>query len=205
MRAAPTDVAIAGPISRRSATPILSDEVLVARVASGDAAAMRALFARHQVRVYRFVRRIVNDPTTAEDLTSEVFLDVWRRAPSFKARSTVTTWLLAIARYKSLSLRRRPQLQQLDAEVAARIVDTGSDPAALVEQQDRKAVLRRCLALLSTEHRQVIDLVYYHERSIREVAEIVGIPANTAKTRVFFARKRLAELLAASGVDCATA
>ena len=86
-----------------------SDEVLIGRIASGDRLAMQVLFARHHVRVYRFVLRLVNDPTLAEDLISEVFLDVWRQAGRFEARSAVSTWLLAIARFKALSaLRKRP-------------------------------------------------------------------------------------------------
>jgi len=71
---------------------------------------MQVLFARHHVRVYRFVLRLVREEATAEDLISEVFLDVWRQANRFEGRSAVSTWLLAIARFKALSiLRRRPE------------------------------------------------------------------------------------------------
>ena len=83
-----------------------SDEALIGRIATGDKVAMQVLFARHHVRVYRFVLRLVRDQTKAEDLISEVFLDVWRQAGKFEARSAVSTWLLAIARYKALSARR---------------------------------------------------------------------------------------------------
>ena len=86
-----------------------SDEDLISRIAAADRLAMQVLFARHHVRVYRFVLRIVGNPATAEDLISDVFLDVWRQAGKFEGRSAVTTWLLAIARFKALSaLRRRP-------------------------------------------------------------------------------------------------
>src|ERR1700680_4730030 len=84
-----------------------SDESLVQRIAAGDQLALRALFARHQVRLYRFLARIVRDETLAEDLVSDVFLDVWRQAASFEARSSVSTWLLAMGRYKALSALRR--------------------------------------------------------------------------------------------------
>src|SRR5438876_2036914 len=83
-----------------------SDEVLIGRIASGDRLAMQVLFARHHVRVYRFVLRLVREETKAEDLISEVFLDVWRQADRFEGRSAVSTWLLSIARYKALSARR---------------------------------------------------------------------------------------------------
>jgi len=178
-----------------------SDEALIGRLATGDKVAMQVLFARHHVRVYRFVLRLVRDQTQAEDLISEVFLDVWRQAGRFEARSAVSTWLLAIARYKALSaLRRRPD-EELDEETAAAIEDPGDDPETALEKKDKGEILRKCLTALSPEHREIIDLVYYHEKSVEEVAEIVGIPENTVKTRMFYARKRLAELLKAAGVD----
>lgn len=178
-----------------------SDEALIGRIASGDKVAMQVLFARHHVRVYRFVLRLVRDQTKAEDLISEVFLDVWRQAGKFEARSAVSTWLLAIARYKALSaLRRRPD-EELDEEAAAAIEDTADNPEVALEKKDKGEILRKCLTALSPEHREIIDLVYYHEKSVEEVAEIVGIPENTVKTRMFYARKRLSELLKAAGVD----
>jgi len=178
-----------------------SDEALIGRIATGDKVAMQVLFARHHVRVYRFVLRRVRDQTQAEDLISEVFLDVWRQAGKFEARSAVSTWLLAIARYKALSaLRRRPD-EELDEETAAAIEDPGDNPETALEKKDKGEILRKCLTALSPEHREIIDLVYYHEKSVEEVAEIVGIPENTVKTRMFYARKRLSELLKAAGVD----
>jgi RNA polymerase sigma-70 factor (ECF subfamily) len=178
-----------------------SDELLIGRIASGDRLAMQVLFARHHVRVFRFVLRLVRDESTAEDLISEVFLDVWRQANRFEGRSAVSTWLLAIARFKALSaLRRRPD-EELDEEAAEAIEDTSDDPHAALEKKDKSAVIRKCLEKLSAEHREIIDLVYYHEKSVEEVAEIVGIPENTVKTRMFYARKRLAELLKAAGID----
>ena len=105
-----------------------SDEVLIQRIAGGDRLAMQVLFARHHVRVYRFVLRLVRDESVAEDLISEVFLDVWRQAGRFEGRSQVSTWLLAIARFKALSaLRRRPD-EELDDETAEAIEDPHDDP-----------------------------------------------------------------------------
>ena len=178
-----------------------SDEVLIGRIANGDRLAMQLLFARHHVRVFRFVVRLVRNETTAEDLISEVFLDVWRQAGRFEGRSAVTTWLLSIARFKALSaLRRRPD-EELDEETAGAIEDPSDDPEVALEKKDKSAIIRKCLTGLSAEHREIIDLVYYHEKSVEEVAEIVGIPENTVKTRMFYARKKLAELLKAAGIE----
>ena len=184
-----------------SANSAASDEVLIGRIAQGDRLAMQVLFARHHVRVYRFVLRIVRNEAGAEDLISEVFLDVWRQADRFEGRSAVSTWLLAIARFKALSsMRRRPD-EELDEEAAGAIEDASDTPEVSLQKKDKSGLLRKCLEQLSREHREVIDLVYYHEKSIEEVAEIVGIPEATVKTRMFYARKKLSELLKAAGLD----
>ena len=162
---------------------------------------MQVLFARHHVRVFRFVLRLVRDEATAEDLISEVFLDVWRQASRFEGRAAVSTWLLAIARFKALSALRRKPEQELDDETAETIEDTADTPEVVLEKKDKSAIIRKCLTSLSAEHREIIDLVYYHEKSVEEVAEIVGIPENTVKTRMFYARKKLAELLKAQGIE----
>ena len=180
---------------------LTSDEVLIGRIANGDRLAMQVLYARYHVRVFRFVVRMVRDEAVAEDLISEVFLDVWRQAGRFEGRSTVSTWMLAIARFKALSALRRRLDGELDEETASAIEDPTDDPEIALEKKDKSAVIRKCLVGLSAEHREIIDLVYYHEKSVEEVAEIVGIPENTVKTRMFYARKRLAELLKAAGIE----
>jgi RNA polymerase sigma-70 factor (ECF subfamily) len=178
-----------------------SDEALISRIAAGDRLAMQVLFARHHVRVYRFVLRLVSNPTLAEDLISEVFLDVWRQAGKFEARSAASTWLLAIARFKALSALRRKPEEELDDEAAGAIEDPADDPEVSVQKKDKGEILRKCLTALSPDHREIIDLVYYHEKSVEEVAVIVGIPEATVKTRMFYARKKMSELLKAAGVD----
>jgi RNA polymerase sigma-70 factor (ECF subfamily) len=151
--------------------------------------------------VFRFGFRLVRDEQVAEDLISEVFLDVWRQAGKFEGRSAVSTWLLAITRFKALSALRRRKEAELDDEAANAIEDTSDDPEVAVQKKDKSGALRKCLTALSPEHREIVDLVYYHEKSVEEVAEIVGIPENTVKTRLFYARKKLADLLKAAGVE----
>ena len=175
-----------------------SDEALVAKIASGNRLAMQVLFARHHARVYRFVLRLLGGEALAEHNTSEVFLDVWRQAHRFEARSAVTTWLLAIARYKALAeLRRRPEASDEGTVDAS---DPADNPEASFAIKHRGEILRNCLTRLSPRHREIIDLVYYHEKSVQEAANILGVPGNTVKTRMFHARKKLSELLEARGV-----
>ena len=194
-------VAVGWPYTAAAPTeaPDTSDAALIRSIVAGDKGAMRTLFARHNVRVYRFLLRFV-DKSAAEDLVSEVFLDVWRQAGRFQGRSQVTTWLLAIARNKALSALRCRSTEELDDEQAAAIEDPGNSPEVTLQNRQKTEIVLKCLTGLSPAHREVIDLVYYHEKSIDEVAEITQVPQNTVNTRMFYARKRLAELMAAQGI-----
>jgi RNA polymerase sigma-70 factor (ECF subfamily) len=185
----------------RASVPETSDEALIGLIADGDKRAMQVLYGRHNVRVYRFIVRLTGNASLAEDLVSEVFLDVWRQADAFEAKCQVSTWLLAIARYKALSALRRRSDEQLDDVMAATIEDPSDDPETTVYNQDRSAIVQKCLSQLSPAHREVIDLVYYHEKSVDEVAQIVGVPAATVKTRMFYARNKLADLLRQAGMS----
>jgi RNA polymerase sigma-70 factor (ECF subfamily) len=172
-----------------------SDEQLIARIAAGDRRALGLLYRRQHVRVYRFLVRLTNNAANAEDLTSDVFLEVWKQAPRFESRSQVSTWVLAIARHKAISALRRRGAEHLDDEMAEGIVDDAADPEVALQGQETVTAIRQALTQLSAAHREIVDLVYYHGKSIAEVAEIVGVPEATVKTRMFYARKRLAGLL----------
>jgi RNA polymerase sigma-70 factor, ECF subfamily len=186
----------ARPPSTREPT---TDEALVRSIAHGEKRAMQVLFARHNVRVYRFIARLLGDSAPAEDLVSEVFLEVWRKAHQFEGRSQVSTWLLGIARYKALTHLRRPTIDQLEEEAAHAIEDPADSPHAVLEKKEKGVLLRKALTQLSPAHSEIIDLIYYHERSMTEVSAILQIPEPTVRTRMFYARKRLAEILKAEG------
>ena len=184
---------------RQIAAEVIPDEALIGQIANGDKDALRILFTRHNLRVFRFLLRIVNNQAAAEDLLNEVFLEVWRHANRFQSRSLATTWILAIARNKALSSLRRRPFEALDDKVD--LQDPGDNPEMAMQKVSRNLMLQEALQGLSAAHREVIDLVYYHEQSIDEVAEIIGAPQNTVKTRLFYARKQLAELMSSRGVD----
>jgi len=179
-----------------------SDDDLLQRVATGDQAALRALVTRYQVRVYRFVLRALNDQGRAEDVVNDTFLAVWQRAASFERRSSVGTWILAIARYKALTARTQSRVcdETITAELAETLVDGRLGPEDELAGRDQASMIRECINALPKHHSELLDLVYYHERSIQEVALIVGIPENTVKSRMFHARRKLGEMLAAKGV-----
>ena len=180
---------------------VASDESLLAEIAGGSRLAMRNLYLRHERRVFRFIMRMVGDRCLAEEVLSEVFFDVWKKADHFQGRSAVSTWLLGIARHKALTAaaaKSRP-FETLDGAAAMNVVDRTADPDATMLNRERGAILRRCLEALSPEHREIIDLVYYQEKTIRQIADLLAIPENTVKTRMFYARKRLATLVEAAG------
>jgi RNA polymerase sigma-70 factor (ECF subfamily) len=178
-----------------------SDDMLLESIADGNRTAMHMLYCRHNVRVYRFILRIVRDATTAEDLVSQVFLDVWRTAGQFQGRSQVSTWLLSIARFKALTAMRQRRFEDIDQEDVRQIPDGADTPETSLDRSDTSAILRACVQKLSPAHREIITLVYYHEKSVEEVGQIIGIPQSTVKTRMFYARKQLADLLKGAGVD----
>jgi RNA polymerase sigma-70 factor (ECF subfamily) len=188
-----------------SETKEILDTQLIARIATGNRLAMRVLYARYNQRVFRFAFRLLQSETLAEDVVSEVFFDVWRKAATFEGRAQVSTWLLGITRNKALDARKQRSTDSWDQEAAEAVEDTAANPEVEYQKKDTGAVMRKCLAQLSPTHREIIDLVYYHGKSIDEVSEIIGIPINTVKTRMFYARTRLGKLLKHYGYERAEA
>src|SRR6202046_2692873 len=105
-----------------------SDELLLESIADGNRPSMHILYSRHNVRIYRFVLRIVRDASMAEDLVSQVFLDVWRTASHFEGRSQVSTWLLSIARFKALTALRQRRHEDIEQEDVLEIADPADTP-----------------------------------------------------------------------------
>ncbi len=178
-----------------------SDEMLLESIADGSRNAMHILYCRHNVRIYRFILRMIRDASVAEDLTSQVFLDVWRTASHFEGRSQVSTWLLSIARFKALTAMRQRRHEDIEQDEMLEIADDADTPETSLDRSNTSAILRACVAKLSPAHREIINLVYYHEMSVEEAGRIIGIPQSTVKTRMFYARKQLADLLRVAGVD----
>ncbi len=177
------------------------DRDLIARTATKDRAAMHALYARHNVRVFRFLMGRMRNEALAEEITNEVFLEVWQKAGRYEGRSAVSTWLLAIAHNKAMSQLRKKREDELQDEVAEQIADSGDDPEVREQKRSKAELMRETINALSDEHREIIDLVYYHEKSVREAAEVIGIPEATVKTRMHYARKQLGEMMRNEGID----
>src|SRR5437763_9268757 len=130
----------AGTIDTWTAVRADADDVLIRNIARGDKRAMQVLFARHNVRVFRFIMRLIGPTAAAEDLVSEVFIDVWRKAGQFEGRSQVATWLLGIARHKALSHLRNRSFDHVDDDTAQALEDPCDTPETVCEKNDTGAL-----------------------------------------------------------------
>ena len=190
----PGSAAAAVPAIAATAGEYSSDEMLVERIAAGDKLAMQVLFARHRTNIYRWLFRFVGNETEAEDLLSDVFFDVWQQAGRFEGRSAVTTWLLSIARFKALSARRRRTHAELDQVIEATVADAADNAEVVLEKKSRQDAARRLDQALP-EHREIIDLVYYHEKSVEDVRRHPRHSPRYREDPHVYARKKLAELV----------
>ncbi len=181
---------------------------VVRRVGAGDVCAFEALFARYHEPIRRHVRRVVRDPATAEDLTQEVFERVWTRAGQWNGRGTFQAWLFRVATNLALnqlrSRRRHPQEPLTRREVEsgvptnepseAWLVDPAAvDPSDAAERGVDRDRLRQLLTGLPEDKRRVLELVHIADMDLATVAEVLGIPVGTVKSRLYYARKRLAQ------------
>jgi RNA polymerase sigma-70 factor (ECF subfamily) len=164
------------------------DKWLVQRILSGDKAAGEQFVIEHYEAIFRFLRNLTGNKEDAEDLTQQTFLRAWEALPSFRGDSSLSTWLHSIA-YREYThwLRSRREFVPLDE-----IVDMPDEQA----NQNLEAVLLRwAIYRLDPEHREVFVLYYVQGFSVNEIAKIIGVPAGTVKSRLFFARQKLKELL----------
>lgn len=188
----------------------LEDMLLVTRVAGGDEAALGQLYDRFGQAAYSLCLRIIHDPATAEELTQEVFVRLWRSAASFDAeRGGVSTWLLRIAHNLSLNEVRRRQSRpvvapDVDWEVqSTTLADTSreGDPAQVVWAREQGQVIQQALAELPAPQRQAIELAFFGGLSQAEVAAALGEPLGTIKSRIRVGMQRLRDLLVTAGID----
>jgi RNA polymerase sigma-70 factor, ECF subfamily len=177
------------------------DRALLARIAAREQAALKALMVQHQVRVFRYLSRRLRNDAMAEDLTNEVFTEVWLHADKYEGRANASTWLVGIAHNRMVSKLRKRREEPLDEDKAGEIADTADGPEITAQKADKSRAIRSCIEKLSAAHREIVDLVYYHEMSITEISGQLGVPEATVKTRMFYARKQLSDILKTAGID----
>ena len=182
-----------------------TEVVLLQRVAGGDRDAFGELYNRLQRPLFGYLMKLVRDREMVEDVLNETLMEVWRQAARFEGRSSVNTWVFSIAHHRAVSKLRKKRETSLDEEQAAAIEDEAPTPDMKAESSDMSRLLARLMEQLSFEHREILHLAYYQEFSVQEIADALDLPANTVKTRMFYARQRLKVLLEESGVEGAVA
>src|ERR1700761_8064635 len=170
------------------------DASLVRRVASGEARAFEELYRIYHPRLTRFLINILRRPHLVEEVLDDTMMVVWRRPDSYTGASKVSTWIFAIAYRTALKALSRLDEPQEDVDAEQRPSLERDAEQALGDSQVQKLLLN-AMDKLSSDHRVVVDLTYYHEAGYREIAEIMNCPVGTVKTRMFHARQKLKHLL----------
>jgi len=192
-------------LSARAADTTASDGQLLARIAHGDHEAVAALYHRLERPLFAFLVKTLRDREAAADVLNDTMLDVWRQAGRFEGKSSVATWIYAIAHHKAISWLRRRREVELNDDAAAEIADDSPSAEARLAEADVATAIARLMERLSVDHRVVLQLAYFQEFSVSQIAEILDCPENTVKTRMFYARQRLKTLLEAEGIEGAAA
>jgi len=169
---------------------------LIQRIGRGDKRAFEALFGVYGKRIFRYAARMIGDASVAEEVTSDVMMEVWKSAARFEGRSLPSTWIIGIARHRCLNAMRGKRLITVDLDSAPDLADRNDSAERIRHQADERRLVREALATLSSDHREVVELTFYHGHSYQEIAAIVGCPENTVKTRMFHAKRQLKAALA---------
>lgn len=165
----------------------MDDRELVARVARGDGEAFRELYARYADRAFRYALTVLRNRHLAEEAAQETMVAVWKGARTFEGRSTVSTWIFGIARHQAFRLLRREAR-------GAREPQLPEEPDAMAGAELEVRV-RRALDELPADQREAVFLAFYGGLSYAEIAQVQGVPEGTVKSRVFHAKRKLAEVL----------
>ncbi|RPI25402.1 MAG: sigma-70 family RNA polymerase sigma factor [Acidobacteria bacterium] len=174
------------------------DAELVARIKTGDAAALSRLYDSYAAIVYSFAERILRDTAAAESVVQDVFLTVWRKAEQFRPeRGSLCTWLLTLTRNKAIDLlrsssRRESRYVSISSDPGAfEMPGSGPDPLSSAIQKEKRELTLRALTEIPDEQKIPIYLNFYGGLSHQEISERLGVPLGTVKTRIRLGLERL--------------
>jgi len=190
---------VAPPRDRRSPAAEALERGWVARIAQGDRAAFEALYRCYFPRLMRFLRRLLRQPHTIEEVLDDTLLVVWRKASSFHGESKVSTWIFAIAYRRAMKSHGRFD-DPLECEGDA-IDEQSPQPEQALLHRELGAALERAMESISANQRAVVELTYFHGCRYQEIAQIMDCPVETVKTRMFHARRKLRDFLGARRED----
>lgn len=187
---------------RTEETPPMSsrERELLACVGAKDLVAFEKMYRIYQPRLVRFLSAVLQRSQIVEEVLDDTMMTVWQTADNFRGASKPSTWIFAIAYRKALKAKARWPDPVEDDGFETR-VDPDALPDEKLQQQRLHNALRQAMQQLSPEHRAVVDLTYFHGLGYREIADVVGCPAETVKTRVFHARQRLRKAMPGNFAD----
>jgi len=174
-------------------TASVSDTDLLHLTANGDESAFCELYKRYSGPIFYYLLRLIHEKKDAEDLLQEVFLAVWKGARNFRGQSQVKTWLYRIAHHQAISwLRRHKEVAPFDDLFET---DRRDGPEEVVSGHWLSDQIQEALDALSSKQREVIELTFIHRMSYTEIAEIMGCPVGTIKSRMSYALRMLNDMV----------
>lgn len=172
------------------------DWALVRAMADGDVRALNEIYARYGPLLLSFLNARLPTRQLAEEVLQDVMLAVWDNAHRFEARSKVKTWLLVIARNRAINATRRKKLALIDISKVFDLRSDDTGPVEVVSRQEIQDKVRTAIKKLPEGQREVLVLVFYHQLTGPEVAEVLDISEGTVKSRLHRAKETLRGLLA---------
>lgn len=190
----------ASETSRSGVSQASPENLLLARVAKKDREALAEVYARFQRPLFRYLFHLLGQKELAEDVLQEVMLIVWQKAHTFQGTAQAASWMFGIAHHQAFkALRRDASATCIELEAASDLADEALDPEADLLRQTTHEEIANALACLTPEHREVLELAFFHDFACKEIAAIAGIPLGTVKSRLSYARRALKAALLRNG------
>lgn len=186
--------------SRGTVSQLSPEERLLARVARHERDALAELYERFQRPLFTYLFHLLGQKELAEDVLQEVMVIVWQNAGDYRGAAPVARWLFGIAHHQAYKALRREPGAHIELDAALYLADETLDPEADLLRQTAHNEVSHALALLTPEHREVLELTFFQDFACKEVAAIVGIPVGTVKSRLTYARRALKAILAREGL-----
>ncbi len=174
------------------------EQKLIKQISKGDEEAFRRLYDFTSRSVYQYIYSFVNNHETVEDLMIETYMQVWLSAKRFRGDSKVLTWIFGIARNLTMNEIKKKEYRYSEL---TNLESQKAEQFKLISKNESDYLITMALKKLSIKHREILDLLFIHELTYEEVAKILNIPLNTVKTRIFYAKEKLREILENMGVN----
>ena len=178
----------------------VSDLTLIEEIADENKEAFKTLYNRYVRQVYSYIYKITRDNKLTEEVTNDVFFEVWSSANKFQGKSKVLTWIFGIAHNKTMNEIRKRKEIPVDPEEFSNEASADMETDEIIMKKDRDEQMKIALDQLTPEHRTVVELTFLQGLSYGEIAEIMNCPVNTVKTRMYYAKEKLKEIFTDLGI-----